>query len=165
MASLRSLRCLRLRLLSKPGLWLIMSLNTGNDWSLVRNITRIAIQAALERWQKAPWRISFWGSFGQLTSVGVGLSVQESGVRNWDFLHLAAPLAVGNAARFGTGVAWSFCCLKNGHPMQCTCVTHCTGVNDSRVTLGEPKVYFLWQTWDFVPTRGRGRSDRIPIFL
>ena len=30
--------------------------------------------------------------------------------------------------------------------------------------LGEPQKYFLWQTWDFVPTRGGG-SDRIPTFL
>ena len=48
----------------------------------------------------------FLGGFFKLTRVGVGVSVQESGVRNRDFLHLAAPLAVGNAARFGTGVAW-----------------------------------------------------------
>ena len=48
----------------------------------------------------------FWGSFGQLTGIGVGLYIQEITVRDWDFLHLAAPLAVGNDARFRTGVAW-----------------------------------------------------------
>ena len=40
---------LRLRLLSKPGLWLILSIYTGDDWGLMRHITRIAIQAALKR--------------------------------------------------------------------------------------------------------------------
>ena len=33
----------RLRLLSKPGLWLILSINTSDDGSLVSHITRVAI--------------------------------------------------------------------------------------------------------------------------
>ena len=41
------------------------------------------------------------------TRVGVGVTVQESGVRNGNFLHFAAPLTVGNAARFRARVAWS----------------------------------------------------------
>ena len=44
-------------------------------------------------------QISFEGAL--LTRIGVG--VQEICVRNGDFLHLAAPITVGNAARFGTG--------------------------------------------------------------
>ena len=42
-----------------------------------------------------------------LTGIGVGVTVQESGVRNGNFLHFAAPLTVGNAARFRARVAWS----------------------------------------------------------
>ena len=33
----------RLRLLSKPGLWLILSINTSDDGSLVSHITRVTI--------------------------------------------------------------------------------------------------------------------------
>ena len=44
-------------------------------------------------------QISFEGTL--LTRIGVG--VQEICVRNGDFLHLTAPITVGNAARFGTG--------------------------------------------------------------
>ena len=39
-----------------------------------------------------------------LTREGIGISIQESRVRNGDFLHLAAPNTIWNAARFGTGV-------------------------------------------------------------
>ena len=44
--------------------------------------------------------------YSLLTRVGVGASVQNCGVRNGEFLHLAAPVTVGYAAWFGTGVAW-----------------------------------------------------------
>ena len=44
-------------------------------------------------------------SFSRLTRVGVGASVQDCGVWNVDFLHLTAPVAMGNAAWFGAGVA------------------------------------------------------------
>ena len=68
----------------------------------MRHITGIAIQAALKRCHR---KDIFLLSFSSLTWVGVGVTVQESGVGNWDFLHLAAPLAVGDAAWFGAGVA------------------------------------------------------------
>ena len=57
----------------------------------------------------------------QLTRVGVGITVQESGVGNRDFLHLAAPIAVGNAAGFGSGVAWRCCYLDKVEEKWITC--------------------------------------------
>ena len=38
------------------------------------------------------------------TRESVGISIQKSRVRNREFLHLAAPNTIWNAARFGTGV-------------------------------------------------------------
>ena len=40
-----------------------------------------------------------------LTRVGVGVTVQECGVRYEQLLSLATPVAIRDAARFGTGVA------------------------------------------------------------
>ena len=46
----------------------------------------------------------FYKSF--LTWISAGVSVQESGIVDGDFLLLAAPVPVGDFPRFGTGAAW-----------------------------------------------------------
>ena len=97
---------LRLKLLSKP-------VTLGSYFPLTQVMIGVLCATYPGLQSKRHWSADkrhhegylFGGGLCQLTRVGVGLSVQESGVRNWDFLHLAAPLAVGNAARFGTGVA------------------------------------------------------------
>ena len=38
---------LRLRLLSKPGLWLILSLHTGDDWSLLLRVGLVLVDVVL----------------------------------------------------------------------------------------------------------------------
>ena len=42
----------RFRLLSKPGLRLVLPINTCNDRRLVGHIPRVAVEAALQRWQR-----------------------------------------------------------------------------------------------------------------
>ena len=96
-------------LLSKPGLWLVTPLYTSYNWSFLGDITRITIQATLERWET----ISHWQRLKDIktpTREGIGSIVQECGIRNREFLSLTTPRTIGDAPWLWTGVG---CGKKN----------------------------------------------------
>ena len=59
--------------------------------------------------------------YSLLTREGVGASVQNCGVRNGKLLHLTTPVTVGDAARFGAGVAWRCFCSDKVEERWITC--------------------------------------------
>ena len=87
------------------------------SWSFLGHITRVAIQATLERWET----ISHWQRLKGIktpTREGIGSIVQECGIRNREFLSLTTPRTIGDATRLRTRVScgkkiWNMTKLRN----------------------------------------------------